>query len=137
MTAISPNFIIQCQLRFESTSNSIFKRAIGISTNSTEEVGRIYLDALKQHAPEFRPTAYLGDAAEAFANAALGVFYTITTRLMCFAHVFKVGEVLEYTIRFSFFIFHFSVQNFFMYRNINLNFQNFRALRRLQKEYLM
>ena len=96
MTAISPNFIIQCQLRFKSTSNSIFKRAIGISTNSTEEVGRIYLDALKQHAPEFRPTAYLGDAAEAFANAALGVFDTITTRLMCFAHVYKVGEVLEY-----------------------------------------
>ena len=107
MTAISSNFIIQCQLRFKSTSNSNFKRAIGISTNSTEEVGRIYLDALKQHAPGFRPTAYLGDAAEAFANAALGVFYTITTRLMCFAHVYKVDEVLEYTIRFSFFIFPF------------------------------
>jgi hypothetical protein len=69
---------------------SLLRRAIGISTNSTEEVGRIYLEAVRKHAPDFRPTAYLGDAAEAFANAALGIFVTILIRLMCFAHVYKV-----------------------------------------------
>lgn len=70
--------------------NYIVTRAIGISTNSTEEVGRIYLDAIHGHVPLFQPVAYLGDAAEAFANAAQFVFVTIITRLMCFAHVYKV-----------------------------------------------
>ena len=73
---------------------SISIRAIGVSTNSTEEVGRIYLEAIHQHVPLFRPIAYLGDAAEAFANAALHVFVTIGTRLMCFAHVYKVTTSL-------------------------------------------
>jgi hypothetical protein len=62
---------------------------MGVATNSTEEVGRIYLDAIHQHVPDFAPTAYLGDAAMAFANAAMHVFATITIRLMCFAHVYK------------------------------------------------
>ena len=48
-----------------------------MSTNSTEEVGQIYLRAIKKHAPTFLPTAYLGDAAEAFANAAFSVFEKI------------------------------------------------------------
>jgi hypothetical protein len=64
---------------------------MGIATNSTEEVGRIYLDAIHQHVPEFAPIAYLGDAAMAFANAAMHVFTTIIVRLMCFAHVYKVS----------------------------------------------
>ena len=68
-----------------------FSRAIGIATNSTEEVGRIYLNAIRNYAPEISPTAYLGDAAEAFANAARNIFPTITIRLMCFAHVYKVS----------------------------------------------
>jgi hypothetical protein len=61
-----------------------------VATNSTEEVGQIYLRAVQENAPGFAPTAYLGDAAEAFANAAMAVFGTILTRLMCFAHVYKV-----------------------------------------------
>lgn len=65
-------------------------RAIGVATNSTQEVGEIYLRAIKKHAPDFHPVAYLGDAAEAFANAASAVFLSITVRLMCFAHVYKV-----------------------------------------------
>lgn len=64
---------------------------MGVSTNSTEEVGRIYMDAIRQHVPEFTPTAYLGDAAEAFANAAKHVFPTIVLRLMCYAHVYKAS----------------------------------------------
>lgn len=65
-------------------------RAIGVSTNSTQEVGEIYLRAIREHAPASLPTAYLGDGAEAFANAAIAVFDSITSRLMCFAHVYKV-----------------------------------------------
>ena len=65
-------------------------RAIGVSTNSTQEVGEIYLRAIREHAPAFLPTAYLGDGAEAFANAAIAVFDSIMSRLMCFAHVYKV-----------------------------------------------
>lgn len=74
-----------------------FFRAIGIATNSTEEVGRIYLNAIRSYVPEFSPTAYLGDAAEAFANAARNVFPTITIRLMCFAHVYKVSYIIHHT----------------------------------------
>ena len=71
-------------------SNSIYlNRAIGVATNSTQEVGEIYLRAIKKHVPDFHPIAYLGDAAEAFANAAVAVFRSIIMRLMCFAHVYK------------------------------------------------
>ena len=69
-------------------------RAIGVATNSTEEVGRIFMSAILDHAPEFKPTSYLGDAAEAFANASKFVFPTIDTRLMCFAHVYKASRVV-------------------------------------------
>jgi hypothetical protein len=78
--------------------NSITSRAIGVSTNSTEEVGRIYLDAIHQHVPVFQPVAYLGDAAEVFANAAVFVFESITTRLMCFAHVYKVKNAINLSV---------------------------------------
>lgn len=64
---------------------------MGVATNSTEEVGRIYMDAIHQHIPQFAPIAYLGDAAMAFANAARHVFMTIVIRLMCFAHVYKAS----------------------------------------------
>jgi hypothetical protein len=74
------------------TMNSITFRAIGVSTNSTEEVGRIYLDAIDQHVPVFQPVAYLDDAAEAFVHAAVFVFESIITRLMCFAHVYKMKK---------------------------------------------
>lgn len=67
-------------------------RAIGVATNSTEEVGRIYMKAISDYMPEFKPTSYLGDAAEAFANASKFVFPTIMKRLMCFAHVYKVTK---------------------------------------------
>lgn len=67
-------------------------RAIGVATNSTEEVGRIYMRAISDYMPEFKPTSYLGDAAEAFANASKFVFPTINKRLMCFAHVYKVSR---------------------------------------------
>ena len=43
--------------------------------------------------PDFQPVAYLGDGADAFANAAWRVFRSVGThgvRLMCFAHVFNV-----------------------------------------------
>ena len=53
-------------------------RAIGVSTNSTQEVGEVYLKALRDAIPNFRPHSYLGDAAEAFANAAKVVFDSIT-----------------------------------------------------------
>ena len=65
-----------------------------VSTNSTEEVGRIYMDSIHQLAPDFAPTAYLGDAAEAFANATQHVLPTIQMRLMCFAHVYKASTVI-------------------------------------------
>jgi hypothetical protein len=54
-------------------------RAVGVSTQSTMEVGRIFLNALKARVPEYVPRAYLGDAAEAFANAAKEVFPSIET----------------------------------------------------------
>ena len=66
-------------------------RAIGVSTNSKQEVGEIYRRALRDAVPDLTPYSYLGDAAEAFANAALVVFDSITTRLMCYAHVYKVA----------------------------------------------
>ena len=67
-------------------------RAIGVATNSTEEVGSVFMTAIHEHLPEFAPTAYLGDAAEAFANATRAVFPTVQIRLMCFAHVYKVSH---------------------------------------------
>ena len=39
--------------------------------------------------PDLQPTAYFGDAAEAFANAARAVWPGLN-RLMCSAHVYKV-----------------------------------------------
>lgn len=81
---------------------------MGVSKNSTEEVGRIYMDAIHQHVPEFAPIAYLGDAAEAFANAAKHVFPTILLRLMCYAHVYKVCSVFLT----SFSVFHFMSRSF-------------------------
>lgn len=84
------NFAVIPIIGLLSNDDNYITRAIGVATNSTEEVGRIYLDAIHQHVPLFHPVSYLGDAAEAFANAALAVFPTIRTRLMCFAHVYKV-----------------------------------------------
>jgi hypothetical protein len=68
----------------------LYDRAIGVATNSTAEVGRIFLEGIKTVVPGWQPRAYLGDAAEAFANAAKDTFPSIQTRLMCFIHVFKV-----------------------------------------------
>lgn len=65
-------------------------RAVGISTNSNERVGTFYLRAWRDRVPLFTPRAYLGDSAEAYANAALRIFPSIAVRLMCFAHVYKV-----------------------------------------------
>ena len=48
--------------------------------------------AIHEHLPEFAPTAYLGDAAEAFANATRAVFSSVQIRLMCFAHVYKASH---------------------------------------------
>ena len=48
--------------------------AVGISTNSTQEVGEIFFRALLREVPDLHPTAYFGDAAEAFANAARAVW---------------------------------------------------------------
>lgn len=65
-------------------------RAVGIATIGTERVGRFYLQSWKLKVPSFAPRAFLGDAAQAFANAALSVFPTVDIRLMCYAHVYKV-----------------------------------------------
>lgn len=75
----------------QSDQDRVFHiRAIGVSTNSTERVGNFYFQAWKSRVPLFRPRAYLGDAAAAYANAAMIVFICIIDRLMCFAHVYKV-----------------------------------------------
>ena len=58
-------------------------RAIGVATNSTQEVGQIFMNALRDNVPGLQPKAYLGDAAEAFANAAQHVFGSNSIRLMC------------------------------------------------------
>ena len=71
--------------------------AIGVSTNSTQEVGEFFLRALLKEVPNLRPAAYLGDSAEAFANAARVVWPGIR-RLMCYAHVYKVSITLYYSI---------------------------------------
>ena len=63
--------------------------AIGIATHSTQEIGEIFFVALLSSVPDLLPTAYLGDGAEAFANAAKVVWPGID-RLMCYAHVYKV-----------------------------------------------
>ena len=73
-------------------------RAIGVSTNSTAEVGHFYLSAWKHRVPEFKPRAYLGDAAEAYANAAFAVFPECEDRLMCFVHMYKVIKYAAYQI---------------------------------------
>ena len=78
----------------QSDANRVFHtRAVGISTLSTEEVGNFYLSTWSNRVPDFQPVAYLGDGANAFANAAKRVFPSVGThgvRLMCFAHVYKV-----------------------------------------------
>ena len=66
--------------------------AVGIATNSTQELGLIYLRALQASVPTYTPCAYLGDAAEASANAAVTTFPSIEIRLMCFVHVYKVSH---------------------------------------------
>lgn len=76
----------------QSDGDRVFHvRAIGVSTNSTEEVGAFFMTSWRNYNPQFLPAAYLGDAAEAFANAALRVFPSIRIRLMCYAHVYKVS----------------------------------------------
>ena len=72
--------------------------AVGIATNSTGEVGLIYFRALQEAAPTYTPRAYLGDAAEAFANAA---FSSIEIRLMCFIHAYKVRLSFISAVMFS------------------------------------
>lgn len=75
----------------QSDADRIFHiRAIGVSTNSTERVGTFYFRAWSARVPLFQPRAYLGDAANAYANAATAVFDSVLDRLMCFAHVYKV-----------------------------------------------
>ena len=58
----------------QSDADRVFHvRAVGVSTNSDERVGRFYLNAWKARVPEFSPRAYLGDAAQAYANAAMAI----------------------------------------------------------------
>ena len=45
-------------------------RRIGAATNSTQEVGEIFLRAWRAQKPTFEPTVILADAAEAHPNAA-------------------------------------------------------------------
>jgi hypothetical protein len=79
----------------QSDADRVFHvRAIGVSTNSTERVGTFYFRAWSARVPLFRPRAYLGDAAHAYANAAAAVFDSVRDRLMCFAHVYKVRSLL-------------------------------------------
>lgn len=59
------------------------------------------MSGIHEHLPEFAPTAYLGDAAEAFANATRAVFPTVQMRLMCFAHVYKVSHDASIPIQVS------------------------------------
>ena len=60
----------------QSDGDRVFHiRAIGVSTNSTEEVRSFFMSSWKSYNPSFQPSAYLGDAAEAFANAALQNFF--------------------------------------------------------------
>ena len=60
----------------QSDGDRVFHiRAIGVSANSTEEVGSFFMSSWKSYNPSFQPSAYLGDAAEAFANAALQIFF--------------------------------------------------------------
>ena len=80
----------------QSDADRIFHvRAIGVSTNSNERVGTFYFRAWSARVPLFQPRAYLGDAAEAYANAAAAVFDSVHDRLMCFAHVYKVRIVIR------------------------------------------
>ena len=56
----------------QSDADRVFHvRAIGVSTNSNERVGTFYFRAWSARVPLFQPRAYLGDAAEAYANAAV------------------------------------------------------------------
>ena len=70
-------------------------RVVGISKSKSERVGAFYLRAWRDRVPLFTPRAYLGDSAEAYANAALRIFPSIAVRLMCFAHVYKVSLASE------------------------------------------
>jgi hypothetical protein len=81
----------------ETDQDRVFHiRAMGVSTNSTERVGTFYFRSWSARVSLFRPKAYLGDAAAAYANAAMAVFASILVRLMCFAHVYNVlSHVLD------------------------------------------
>ena len=59
-------------------------RAIGVSIDLTQEVGEIYLRAIRERVPAFLPIAYLGDGAEAFANAVIAVFDSVTSTFSFF-----------------------------------------------------
>lgn len=88
----------------QSDADRVFHvRAVGVSTNSDERVGRFYLNAWKARVPEFSPRAYLGDAAQAYANAAMAIYPSIDIRLMCFAHVYKVHSTGQREMSFLFF----------------------------------
>ena len=71
--------------------------AIGVSMNSTQEVGECFPRALLKEVPNLRPAAYLGDCPEAFDNAAR-VVWPSTRHLMCYAHVYKVSITIDYSI---------------------------------------
>lgn len=97
-------------------------RGIGISTRSTSNVGEFLMTQWKINVimedQIFEPVAYLGDAAAAFANAAYRVFPTIVpeTRLMCFAHVYKVYSWHYHLISTSFHDFHFLMERTYFSR---------------------
>ena len=56
------------------------------------------MNAIHDYLPEFAPTAYLGDAAEAFANATQAIFPSVEIRLMCFAHVYKASHQIRFQV---------------------------------------
>ena len=67
----------------QSDQDRVFHiRAMGVSTNSNERVGTFFFRSWSDRVPLFRPRAYLGDAAAAYANAAALVFNSIAVRLM-------------------------------------------------------
>ena len=59
--------------RFHLIHCILFCKAVGISTKSTQDVGEIFMRTSRDNVPNLRPSAYLGDAAEAFANASQAV----------------------------------------------------------------
>lgn len=62
-----------------------------VSTNMTQEVGRIVLQALKTKRPDLQPKSFLGDAAPQDPNAAMEVFDTCVQHDMCAIHVKQVN----------------------------------------------